>query len=116
MRPSCRRPMTHRRGFTLVEMLVTVALLLLIMTVIVSIFQVATGAIELSQADQELSQGLRRFDQTLREDLAGATVRKAKFTPPLNPKDKLGYFEYSEGALADAQEEDTDDTIAMTVE
>ncbi|HEX8202953.1 MAG TPA: prepilin-type N-terminal cleavage/methylation domain-containing protein, partial [Isosphaeraceae bacterium] len=82
MRPDSSRPTAHRRGFTLVEMLVTVALLLLIMTVIVSIFQAATGAIEISRSDQELGQELRRFNETIRQDLTGAT---AHFTPPLNP-------------------------------
>src|SRR3712207_5578589 len=100
MRPASSRPTALRRGFTLIEMLVTVALLLLIMTVIVSIFQAATGAIEISRSDQELSQELRRFDSTIRQDLEGATAR---FTPPLNPGDQRGYFEYSEGALADPQ-------------
>jgi prepilin-type N-terminal cleavage/methylation domain-containing protein len=112
MSPAPSRPTTRRRGLTLVEMLVTVALLLIIMTIIVSIFQAATVAMTGAQVDQELAQVLRRFDATIRQDLDGATAR---FTPPVDPKDGRGYFEYSEGALSDKQGEDSDDTIALTV-
>jgi prepilin-type N-terminal cleavage/methylation domain-containing protein len=112
MRPASSRPMTPRRGLTLVEMLVTVALLLLIMSIVVAIFQSATTAMTTAQTDADLAQVARRFDATIRQDLEGATAR---FTPPVNTKDGRGYFEYSEGALSDAQGEDSDDTIAMTV-
>ena len=44
MRFSAQRPGKSRRGLTLVEMLVTVALMLMIMVIIVQIFQSATGA------------------------------------------------------------------------
>ncbi len=106
-----RRPIRSRRGVTLIEMLVTVALLILIMTIIVQIFGSATGAMSASRAFQELDQGLRRLDSTIRNDLRGVTAR---FTPPLDPKDNLGYFEYSENAFADAQGEDGDDTLRFT--
>ncbi len=111
MRFSAQRPGRSRRGLTLLEMLVTVALLLLIMTIIVQIFQSATGAITASRAYQELDQGLRRLDSTIRQDLKGVTAR---LTPPLDPKDNLGYFEYGENAFADAQGEDTDDYVRFT--
>ena len=106
MRSIARRPRRSRRGLTLVEMLVTVALLILIMTIIVQIFASATGAMSASRAFQELDQGLRRLDSTIRTDLRGVTAR---LTPPLDPKDNLGYFEYGENAFADLQGEDTDD-------
>jgi type II secretory pathway component PulJ len=96
---------------TLVEMLVTVALLLLIMTVIVSIFRSAATATSAQKTYIELENTLRRFDATIRQDLQGATAR---MTPPLNPKDNLGYFEYGENSLADAQGEDADDYLAFT--
>ena len=44
-----------RRGVTLVEMLVTVAVLVIIMTVMVQIFQSATGALTAAQTIQELT-------------------------------------------------------------
>src|SRR5271157_4596126 len=102
---------TRRRGVTLVEMLVTLAVLLLMMTVIVQIFQAATGALNSAQVYQELDNQLRLLDSTIRSDLNGVTAR---FTPPLNPKDNLGYFEYGENEFADLQGEDSDDYIRFT--
>lgn len=108
--PPRRRP--GRRGVTLVEMLVTVALVVLIMTIVVNVFRSATGAVRGVQINQEFEVNLRRLEATIRQDLAGATAR---FTPPLNPKDGLGYFELGENSFADAQGEDTDDWMAFTV-
>ncbi|CAN5895865.1 hypothetical protein BH23PLA1_BH23PLA1_24130 [soil metagenome] len=112
MRPLGHGPQTHRRGLTLVELMVTVALMLIIMSILVAVFRSATDAMTTVQVDQELAQVTRRLDTVIRQDLQGATAR---FTPPLNPADNLGYFEYGEGAPADAQGEDTDDYIALTV-
>src|SRR3954469_19625381 len=111
MRFSAQRPGRSRRGLTLLEMMVTVALLILIMTIVVQIFQSATGAISASRAYQELDQGLRRLDSTIRQDFKGITAR---LTPPLNPRDNLGYFEYGENAFADNQGEDSDDYVRFT--
>jgi len=108
--PRAWRP--RRRGVTLIEMMVTVALVILIMTIIVSVFRTTTNAVRGAQISQELDGNLRRLDATLRQDLVGATAR---FTPPLDPKDNLGYFEYGENSFADAQGEDTDDWLAFTV-
>ncbi|MCY2936505.1 MAG: prepilin-type N-terminal cleavage/methylation domain-containing protein [Planctomycetota bacterium] len=101
----------RRRGLTLVEMLVVVALTVLLMTIIAQIFQATTGAIQIARAYQEIEQDLRAVEGTIKRDLAGVT---AKFTPPLNPKDGLGYFEYGENEFADAQGEDSDDYLAFT--
>ena len=110
-----RRPIGpggRRRGVTLVEMLVVVALVVLMMVILVQIFQSATGAMSASRTIQELDVNLRQVDSVIRSDLAGVT---AKMTPGMNdPKDKRGYFEYSENAFADAQGEDTDDWMAFT--
>lgn len=103
---------SRRRGVTLVEMLVTVALVLLMMTIIVTIFQSAVGAMHVAQIYQDMDQVLRRLDGTIRQDLHGATAR---FTPPLDPKLNLGYFEYGENVNSDLQGEDTDDYVALTV-
>ncbi len=105
-----RRP--ARRGVTLVEMLVVVALVVLMMTILVQIFQSATGAMSASKATQDLDVTLRQIDSMIRADLNGVT---AKMTPPNDPALKTGYFEYGENAPADAQGEDTDDYIAFTV-
>ncbi|WP_165249169.1 prepilin-type N-terminal cleavage/methylation domain-containing protein [Paludisphaera soli] len=102
----------RRRGVTLVEMLVTLAVLLLMMALVVQIFQAATGSMNAAQVYQRLDDDLRRLDSTLRSDLAGAT---AKFTPPNDPKDQRGYFEYGENEYADNDGEDIDDYIRLTV-
>jgi len=106
-----RSPRWPRRGVTLVEMLVAVALLVLMMTVLVTIFSSATGAVSGLQVYQQLDGDLRQLDITIRRDLLGVTAR---MTPPLNPRDGLGYFEYGENAFADIQQEDTDDYIRFT--
>ena len=106
------RPGSPRRGVTLVEMLVAVALLVLLMTVIVQVFAAATTAVSAAKTYQDLDGSLRQLDSTIRQDLANVTAR---FTPPLNPKDGLGYFEYGENSFADSQGEDTDDYIRFTV-
>jgi type II secretory pathway pseudopilin PulG len=96
---------------TLVEMLVTLAILLLMMTVIVQIFQAATGALSSAQAYQELDNQLRLLDSTIRSDLGGVTC---KLTPPNDPKNNQGYLEYGENEFADVQGEDSDDYIRFT--
>ena len=106
-----RTPRPGRRGFTLVEMLVTVAVLVIMMTILVQIFQAATGSVSAAQAYQQLDAQLRRLDGILRADLRGAT---AHFTPPLDPALNLGYFEYGENEFADNQGEDGDDYVRFT--
>lgn len=105
------RPAAGRRGVTLVEMLVTVAVLVIIMTIMVQIFQSATGALSAAQSLQELDNQLKLLDSTIRSDLGGVTAR---FTPPLDPAQNLGYFEYIENEFADLQGEDSDDCLRFT--
>src|SRR3954464_13004954 len=93
LRDSGSLPGRRRKGVTLVEMLVTLAVLLILMTIIVQIFGAATGALSGAQSYQELDNKLRQLDVTIRTDLRGVTAR---MTPPLDPKDNLGYFEYGE--------------------
>lgn len=100
-----------RRGLTLVEMLVVVGLTVLMMTIIAQIFGATTTSFQVARAIQEIDQDLRAIEGTIKRDLAGATAR---MTPPLNPKDNLGYFEYGENEFADAQGEDSDDHLAFT--
>jgi hypothetical protein len=96
---------------TLVEMLVTLAVLFLMMTAIVKIFQAATGALSSAQAYQELDNQLRQLDATICSDLNGVTC---KLTPPNNPQNNPGYLEYGENEFADVQGEDSDDYIRFT--
>ncbi len=101
----------RRRGVTLLEMLVVVALVVLMMTILASIFQKATEAISVSRTYMELDNQLRQIDTTIRGDLDGVT---ASLTPPNDPGQNRGYFEYGENAPADIQAEDTDDYLAFT--
>jgi len=114
--PNPRRP---RRGVTLLEMLVAVALLVLMMTIVTSIFQAATGAITVAKTYQELDGNLRQLDSVMRQDLEGATVAEAAtpagITPPLDPDLNRGYFEIGENQFADLQGEDSDDYVRFTV-
>jgi type II secretory pathway component PulJ len=96
---------------TLLEMLVTVAVLVILMTILVQVFQAATGSVSAAQAIQQLDDKLRRLDGLIRGDLDGATAR---FTPPLDPAQNLGYFEYIENEFADKQGEDSDDCLRFT--
>lgn len=115
MRLDSARPSTWRRGVTLVEMLVVVALLVLVMTILVAIFASATGAITAQRTYAALDQDLRRVESMLRRDLDGVTA-KMDPTTPASPADNRGYFCYAENAVADLQGEDTDDTIAFTTQ
>ena len=112
IRPNSR-PAYPRRGVTLVEMLVTVAMLVIIMTILVQVFQAATGALTAAQTIQQLDDQLKLLDATIRSDLSNVTAR---FTPPLNPNQNLGYFEYGENEFADIQGEDSDDYIRFTAQ
>ena len=51
--PTDSRPDSRRRGVTLVEMLVTVAMLVIIMTILVQVFPAATGALTAAQKLQD---------------------------------------------------------------
>ena len=97
---------------TLVEMLVTVAVLVIIMTILVQIFQAATGAVSAAQADP----GARRPAPPARRHRSAPTSRASPpgSRPPLDPAQNLGYFEYGENEFADNQGEDSDDYIRFT--
>jgi hypothetical protein len=96
---------------TLIEMLVTVAILVIVMTILVQVFQAATGVLSAAQTIQDLDNQLKLLDSTIRADLSGVTAR---FTPPLDPTQNLGYFEYGENEFADVQGEDSDDYLRFT--
>lgn len=106
-----RRP---RRGLTLVEMLVTVALVLLIMVIITTVFRSAATAASRQKVAMELEQTLRRFDATIRQDLQGVTAKLDPSVEPARPDDQRGYLEYGENSFADMQGEDSDDYLAFT--
>lgn len=93
----------RRRGFTLVEMLVSVALVLLLMTLFASIFQMATDSVKTQRGIAENDRKVRTLTTVLRADIAKRTMRKvlpffpgeADGTSPTDFGDRGGYFTIS---------------------
>jgi len=118
---------TRRRGFTLVEMLVAVALTLLMMTLFAQIFVTATSTISTQRGLAENDQRARRVQTMLKEDLNRMTFRALPNAAGLeailpNISDylalsepdstyQIGYFYISENK----PEDDTDDVIQFTI-
>jgi type II secretory pathway pseudopilin PulG len=95
-RSSERLLRTRRGGFTLVEILVATALVLLLMGMVVTIFASVSGNVRNNRAMLETADRLRATQRRLQLDLQGVTC---PMLPPLNPADGYGYFEYVEGPL-----------------
>ena len=64
-------------GFTLVEMLVSVTLVLLMMTLFTSIFEMATNSVNVQQGIAKNDQRARALTTTLSEDFAKRSFRYA---------------------------------------
>ena len=127
-------------GFTLVEMLVSVGVVLIMMTLFATIFGMATNAMSTQKGNAENDQRVRLVETLLRNDLNGAptdpiTKLKTKqirtfrvlipygageSIAPINPvtgttataSDRSGYFYISENNPYD----DTDDKLQFTVQ
>src|SRR5262249_22458710 len=95
---SASRP-SARRGFTLIEMMISLAVTLIMMGAVVTLFGTMTGSIAGSRALIETSDRLRALRNRLQLDLQGATAR---MQPPLRPEEDLGYFEVNEGQFTDS--------------
>jgi prepilin-type N-terminal cleavage/methylation domain-containing protein len=106
---------SHRRGFTLVEMLVSVALVLLMMSMFATIFQVAVGLMTRQRGLAENDQRQRLTDTLLRSDLDKRTFRDVipfvGQTTGASDIGRKGYLHISEGDPFD----DTDDVLQLTV-
>lgn len=70
-----RRSNGNRAAFTLVEMLVSVALVLLMMTMFTAIFQMATNSVSKQRVISETDQRARTFTTIMRADFAKSTFR-----------------------------------------
>ena len=109
-----------RSGFTLVEMLVSVTLILLLMTMFASIFQVATDSVRTTRDISERDQKIRAVTTVIRNDLAKRTMRYTfPFYPnedislgPRTPDARDGYF-YLSCNLPDVQ---IDNLLQFTVD
>ncbi len=105
-------PVKDRRdGFTLVEVLVASALILMIMLILIQVFAAASGAASLSRNLRELDQRAAGAMGVLRSDLEGLTLVP---NPPHDPANGEGYLEIEENSLSDFEREDGDDVLAFT--
>ncbi len=68
LRSLCRRP-TRQRGFSLAELVVAIGILVLMFSLAGQVFNVTIQSTGQAKALTEVSQLLRAFEQTLREDL-----------------------------------------------
>lgn len=108
----------RRKGFTLIEMLVAVAVAMIMMLGIATIFTLFSDGMSKSRAMIEMSGQLRNVSHRLQEDLDGLTCSTLPWTKA-DAGD--GYFEYIEGSETDAgmlgsddKIGDRDDVIAFT--
>lgn len=89
-----------RRGFTLVEMLISVTLVLLMMTLFSSIFQMATSSMTTQRGVAATDQKARAFTTNLKADIAKRSVTFMQpYYPTESPSvgatpfgDRAGYF------------------------
>jgi prepilin-type N-terminal cleavage/methylation domain-containing protein len=92
-------PASHpRRGLTLVEMLVALALTLLMMAAVAQIFGMMGQGVNGSRSMAELNDRMRATAHRLRQDLSGITVTP---DPPVLPEVNSGYLEIIEGPESD---------------
>jgi hypothetical protein len=115
-----------RRAFTLIEMLVSVTLVLLMMTLFAGIFQAATSSMSKMKGFAENDQKARMLDTIVRSDLVNRSMSKVyPWTPGTLANDfgalpyetdeiteRRGYFHISEGQPDD----DTDDVLQLTTD
>ncbi len=88
-----------RRGVTLIELLIALAITMIMMTAVITLFANLSGTVTDSRALIEISERLRATRNRLQLDLAGHT---ATTLPPLRPEDGEGYLEIIEGPNSDA--------------
>lgn len=92
-----RQPARH--GFTLVEMLVAMAITLLMMLALAKSFGFVSQQIRDSRADTDLANRLRDISTRLSDELSRCTVN---LSPNNGEQDQRGYFLYYEGPSTDA--------------
>ncbi len=85
-------------ALTIVEMLVAMAITLLIMAAVVTVFANVSNSVTRRRATIEMSSALRNVRETLARDLAGATCPAV---PWQRPESNVGYIEIIEGPQND---------------
>jgi len=109
-----------RDGFTLVEVMVSMALLVLIMSIFAQIFVIASDTIKLQRGIAENDQRMRTLTTVIKNDLTNKTMlsvvpfRKDEVAASLEDvpfSSRRGYFYVSENDLAN----DADDVLQFTI-
>jgi prepilin-type N-terminal cleavage/methylation domain-containing protein len=95
-RPRLGRP---TRGFTLVEMLVAMAITLVMMAAVVTLFANISGSVRNRRATAEMSGQLRHVRNVMQQDLQGATCPGTTWQ---RPESNHGYIELIEGQYRDS--------------
>jgi prepilin-type N-terminal cleavage/methylation domain-containing protein len=90
-------PRRRHAAFTLIEIMVALALSLIILAAVITMFGKVTEGVSESRSLLEMAERLRLTAQRLQLDLAGVTVT---MNPPRNPANNEGYFEYIEGSTS----------------
>jgi len=88
-----------RRAVTLIELMVALAITMIMMTAVITLFANVAGTVANSRALIEMSERLRSARNRLQQDLIGHT---ATTIPPLRPEDGEGYLEIIEGPNTDS--------------
>ena len=112
----------NRLGFTLVEMLVSVTLVLIIMLLLANVFGLAANTVEKQKGTAENDQQTRTFVTILKGDLCSRTFRFV-YPYPANfdltnagglydAAERRGYFSISENNPDDS----TDDVLSLTID
>lgn len=112
-------PSRRRSGFTLIEMMVAVALVVLMMVLFATVFQLATGAMSKQKGFAENDQKARLTQTLLKADLDKRTFRSVfawkhaedSLKPAVPASLRQGYVYISENDPLD----DTDDVLQLTV-
>lgn len=115
IQPHCPR----RRAFTLVEMMISIGLVVLMMSLFASIFQMASGTVQVQRGIAENDQRARAIEMLMRADLHKRTFRNMiPFVRNETSDESItrfsnreGYFYISEGH----PDIDTDDMFQFTV-
>lgn len=87
-----------RKGITLVEMLVAMAITLVMMAAVVTVFANVSGSVQRRRATIELNTQIRHVRSVLQRDLEGATCPAL---PWQRPESNHGYLEIVEGPYSD---------------
>ena len=92
-------PKRNRRGFTLVEMLIAMAVTLLLMAALAKSFGFVGTRVKESRSNVALANNLRDFTTRIGDELASCTV---PLVPANGVDEPHGYFVYSEGPVTNA--------------